>query len=68
MAAVSIAEKNVIFLMARHIGYHRLEKYGVSSSKYSKERKTNIDLTCYLFVRHTLSEMENFKFQLYVAH
>ena len=25
-------------------------------------------LTCHFFVRHTLSEMENFKFQFYVAY
>ena len=28
----------------------------------------NFDLTCHFFVRHTLSEMENFKFQFYVAY
>ena len=28
----------------------------------------NSDLTCHFFVRHTLSEMENFKFQFYVAY
>jgi hypothetical protein len=27
-----------------------------------------IFLTCHFFVRHTLSEMENFKFQFYVAY
>ena len=25
-------------------------------------------LTCHFFVRHTLSDMENFKFQFYVAY
>ena len=28
----------------------------------------SLDLTCHFFVRHTISEMENFKFQFYVAY
>ena len=51
-------------LQSRNIHFERAK----IKSRWLAEHENGYFLTCHFFVSHTLSEMENFKFQFYVAY